>query len=362
MKLMEPREVFEPEAGTIYLDAATYGLPPRPTVEVMRQALADWQAGSADWVTGWDKAGETARQRFAQLIGADAEAIALVPSASVGVGTVAASLEHGDEVVLPDDEFTSVLYPLLVAQQARGIVVRRAPFEHLAEAVGSQTKLVACSLVQSQSGRTIDLARVLEAAEGAGARTLIDATHGVPFVPVQIERVDYLVCAAYKHLLCPRGVAFLYVRRAWWSDVPPILANWRSARDPYGHFYGGELDLAGTAARFDVSLAWFPWLGASVSLDLLTTWQRSGHLQQVNELARRLARNLDLPQPISTVLSVPVQEDAERVRASLAEQGIRGAVRAGSVRLAPHVYNTRDEIDRAAQVLAPFVSRAPAIA
>jgi selenocysteine lyase/cysteine desulfurase len=37
-------------------------------------------------------------------------------------------------------------------------------------------------------------------------------------------------------------------------------------------------------------------------------------------------------------------------------------VRAGSVRLAPHVYNTRDEIDRAAQVLAPFVSRAPAIA
>jgi selenocysteine lyase/cysteine desulfurase len=359
---MEPRELFEAGAGTIYLDAATYGLPPRPTVEVMRQALVDWQAGSADWVSAWDKAGETARERFAQLIGAHTDEVALVPAASVGVGTVAASLKQGDQVVLPDDEFTSVLYPLLVAEQARGIVVRRAPFERLAEAVTPDTKLVACSLVQSQSGKTIDLGSLLEAAERAGARTLVDATHGVPFVPVQIERVDYLVCAAYKHLLCPRGVAFLYVRRPQWSDVPPILANWRSARDPYGHFYGGKLDLAATAARFDVSLAWFPWLGASVSLDLLVDWQREGHLGHVSELARRLASNLDLPEPTSTVLSVPVQEDAERVRASLAEQGIRGAVRAGSVRLAPHVYNTRDEIDRAAQVLAPFVSRAPAIA
>ena len=359
---MDPRELFEPTPGTIYLDAATYGLPPRPTVDILRQALADWQAGSADWVSAWDKAGETCRERFAELIGAEAEEVALVPSASVGVGTVAASLHEQDEVVLPDDEFTSVLYPLLVAEQARGIVVRRAPFERLAEAVTPHTKLVACSLVQSQSGKTVDLGSVLQAAENVGARTLIDATHGVPFVPVGTPRIDYLVCAAYKHLLCPRGVAFLYVRRPLWGEVPPILANWRSARDPYGHYYGGELDLAATAARLDVSLAWFPWLGASVSLDLLVAWQREGYLQQVNDLARRLAHNLDLPQPRSTVLSVPVQADAERVRASLAEQGIRAAVRAGSVRLAPHVYNTRDEIDQAAQALAPFVSRAPAIA
>jgi selenocysteine lyase/cysteine desulfurase len=239
--------------------------------------------------------------------------------------------------------------------------VRRASFDRLAEAITAQTHLVAFSLVQSQSGKTVDLAGVLAAAERVGARTLVDATHGVPFVPVPIERVDYLVCAAYKHLLCPRGVAFLYVGRQLWSEVPPILANWRSARDPYGDYYGGSLDLADTAARFDVSLAWFPWLGASVSLDLLAGWQRQGHLAQANDLARRLARALGLPEPTSTVLSVAV-EDAEAVRAGLAEQGIRAAVRAGSVRLAPHVYNTRDEIDRAAQALAPFVSRAPAIA
>src|ERR671933_187293 len=183
---MEPRDLFEPARGTIYLDAATYGLPPRPTVEIMRQALADWQAGSADWVAAWDRAGETARERVAQLIGAEHDAVALVPSASVGVGTIAAGLGRGDEVVLPDDEFTSVLYPLLVAEQARGIVVRRAAFDSLAAAITAQTKLVAFSLVQSQSGKTADLGSVLTAAERVGARTLVDATHGVPFVPVHI--------------------------------------------------------------------------------------------------------------------------------------------------------------------------------
>src|ERR671933_2954235 len=142
---MQPRDLFEPARGTIYLDAATYGLPPRPTVEAMRQALADWQAGTADWVSAWDRAGETARERFAQLIGADAQSVALVPSASVGVGTVAASLPTGSEVVLPDDEFTSVLYPLLVLEQARGVVVRRAPFDGLASAVTANTRLVAFS-------------------------------------------------------------------------------------------------------------------------------------------------------------------------------------------------------------------------
>src|ERR671933_3040822 len=136
---MQPRDLFEPARGTIYLDAATYGLPPRPTVEAMRQALADWQAGTADWVSAWDRAGDTARERFAQLIGAETDAVGLVPAASVGVGTIAASLGEGDQVVLPDDEFTSVLYPLLVAEQARGVVVRRAPFDRLAEAVDART-------------------------------------------------------------------------------------------------------------------------------------------------------------------------------------------------------------------------------
>jgi hypothetical protein len=140
--------------------------------------------------------------------------------------------------------------------------------------------------------------------------------------------------------------------------VQPILANWRSSSDPYATYYGGTLDVAPTAARFDVSRGWFSWVGGSASLRLLAEWQRAGLLDEVVQLARRLAHQLGLPAPRGSVISVPV-DNAEAVRVELASVGVKAAVRAGSVRLSPHVYNTVADVDRAAQAMAPFV-RVPA--
>ncbi len=348
------RALFDPTPGTIYLDAATYGLPPKPTVAAMHRAVAEWQAGSADWVTAWDMRGESCRASFAELIGVSAETVALMPTVSVGVATVAARLKAGHEIVLPDDEFTSVLYPLLVAARERGATVREVALDQVAQSIRPTTHLVAVSAIQSQSGRAADLPAIVEAAEKVGAQILVDATHAIPFVPVLADRVDYVVCAAYKHLLSPRGAAFLYVARKHWATIPPILANWRSTTDPYGNFYGGGLDVAPNAARFDVSLAWFSWAGAAVSLGLLTDWQRQGVLEQPVDLAQRLAERLGLPEPRGTLVSVPV-DNAEAVRDHLSQAGIKAAVRAGSVRLSPHVYNTVKDIDRAAEALARFI-------
>jgi selenocysteine lyase/cysteine desulfurase len=354
--LAAARALFDPAAGTTYLDSATYGLPPRPTVEAMHAAISDWQSGIADWVVAWDTKGEICRAAFGTLIGVASDCIALVPSVSVGIATIATTLTSGDEVVVPNDEFTSVLFPILVAARAHGVTVREVPFDRLAESVAPSTTLVAFSLVQSHSGRTADQSAVLDAARHVGARTLVDATHAVPFVAID-PRADYVVCAAYKHLLCPRGVAFLSVRTEHWDSVAPLFANWRSSSNPYGVYYGGPLDLAANAARFDVSLAWFSWAGAAVSLSLLTDWQRLGFLEEPVALARRLAGQLDIPAPQGAVVSVPVH-DAEAVRSELAQAGIQAAVRAGSVRLSPHVYNTAAQIDHAASALARFVPRA----
>jgi selenocysteine lyase/cysteine desulfurase len=64
-----------------------------------------------------------------------------------------------------------------------------------------------------QTGRLAALDAILDRAAAVGARVLVDATQAVPFVPLArvVDRIDYLVVAAYKHLLCPRGVAFLAV-------------------------------------------------------------------------------------------------------------------------------------------------------
>ena len=277
--------------------------------------------------------------------------IALVPTASVGVGLVAASLPEGVEVLMPEAEFTSVSYPLLVAERERGIRLRTAPFTDLAAAITPETHLVAFSLARSQDGATADLAGIVAAAQHHGAQVLVDATHGIPFVTVtpSLGGIDYLVCHGYKHLLCPRGVGFLRVRRDRWADVPPWLANWRAA-DPQVSFGGAYDDLAPDARRFDVSLAWHAWVGAQESLALLLEWQAQGALDEVNALAARLAAGLGRPQPGGSIVSLRVQ-NAAAAEAALEAQGIRCAARGGDVRLAVHVWNTAEEIDRAIAAL-----------
>lgn len=357
MDLREVRDLFEPAPDLIYLDAATYGLPPRPTVEALESALRRWQSGEADWVAEWDRKGDVCRDLFATLIGGRAEEIALIPTASVGVGLIAAALPEGSEVIVPDDEFTSVLFPLLVAEKRRQVILRRVPFGELAAAIGPTTDVAAFSLTRSQDGESTSLADVVSAAKQHGAQLLVDATHAIPFLPVQpwIAEFDYLVCHGYKHLLCPRGVAFLHIREDRWHDVPPWLANWRSGDPTYGHSYGGVIDdLAPDARRFDVSLAWHAWAGAEPSLALLVEWQKRGLLEEVNALARRLAAGLGRPQPSASIVSVRV-DDAEAAERSLAESGIRCAARGGNIRLAPHVYNTEEGIDKAVEALACFV-------
>jgi selenocysteine lyase/cysteine desulfurase len=351
------RELFRPEPGSIYLDTATYGLPPAPTLAAVRAAIDQWAAGTASWQHDWDAPADETRGLFAALIGAEAAEIARIPQASVGVGLVAAQLGARDEVVVPDDEFTSTLFPLLVAE-GRGTRVRQVPLAALADSIGPSTTLVATSLVQMQTGRTADMETLLEAAERVGARVLIDATQGIPFVPVEgfIDRIDYLVCSGYKHILCPRGVSFLYVRDDRWDTLEPLLANWRAADEPFKRYFGGPLTLQPDAARFEVSMGWFGWVGALASLKLLVDWKRSGILAGVPALARDLADRLGIPWAGSTLVSAPVS-DGEAAREALAGARIRAAHRGTGIRFAPHVWTTPGDVAAAAAAIGPLVAR-----
>src|SRR5438132_5383719 len=145
--LVEIRSLFSPAPGLVYLDTATYGLPPRPTIDALHRFLAAWSAGTGDWMADWDQPSDRCRTAFAGLIGVRPGDVACIPAASGGVGVVTAALKPGDEIVVPEDEFTSTLFPVLVAGR-RGCVVREVPFERLAEAVSPRTRLVAGSLVQ----------------------------------------------------------------------------------------------------------------------------------------------------------------------------------------------------------------------
>ena len=118
VKLDEAQRLWQPE--TLYLNTASYGLPPTPAWEEFQSVLADWRGGRTSW-EGWGDYTESARTSFARLVGVPTEWIAIGANTSSMVGLVAASLPDGARVVSTEPEFTSLLWPFMV--QGRGIEV-----------------------------------------------------------------------------------------------------------------------------------------------------------------------------------------------------------------------------------------------
>jgi selenocysteine lyase/cysteine desulfurase len=353
------RSWFQRTDWRAYLDSASYGLPPLATVRALEDALAAWQTASVEWGV-WDRTGEECRALAASVLDAAPEEISLLPAVSTGVGVVAASLTERDEVVVGDDEFRSLLLPLLAAEEARGVRVRRVPFRALAESVGPATTLVATSHVQSNGGGLQDIGAVAEAAKTHGAALLVDATHSAGLLRLDARRleIDCVVAAAYKHLLCPRGVAFMRLSGASRLRPAPFLAGWRAAADPYATYFGGTLDdLAGGAAKYDVSLAWHPWVGARESLRVLAAVDAAARERYAVGLANAAAEALGIEPTGSSVLGVPVRTAPEETRAVLREAGIAAAFPAGRVRFSFHIYNVADEVEHLVDVVGPLVRR-----
>jgi selenocysteine lyase/cysteine desulfurase len=343
----------------VYADTASYGLPPQSTVEALEHALDQWKTGAADWIDEWDRLGDECRVLLGDVLSVAPHEIALLPAVSCGVANLAASLGPGDEVLIPTDEFNSLMLPLRVAERQLGVRVRTVPFSALPDAVTERTTVVATSHVRSNDGRVQDLDALSDAARERGALLLVDVTHSAGLLPLAIERrsLDVVVGAAYKHLLCPRGVAFMRVAPEHWGRLQPFAASWRSVASPYATFYGGTFDdLAAGAARFDISLNWHGWVGARESLRLLL--QIPEHLREgwTVGLASRLAEELDVPRTGSSILGVSVAPGGA-VQSALRAAGIVVSRPLGLVRASFHVYNKSGDVDEIAAVLRPFVDR-----
>lgn len=336
---------FSPEV--IYLNTASLGLAPRRTLVAVEEALNDWRRGTADAV-GFDEVVEASRRRFARVVGIDPAGVAVGSQVSTFVGLVAASLEPGSEVLTAIGDFTSVLFPFLVHAD-RGVVVREVPLEALADAVTSSTSLVAVSAVQSADGRLVDLDALFEACAATGTRTLIDVTQAAGWLPVDASRWTYTVGGGYKWLLAPRGTAFMTIAPEVRDELRPISAGWYAGGDRWSSIYGSPLRLAMDARRFDVSPAWFSWVGQAASLALLLEVGSPTLYEHATRSARRFCEATGLPFSGSAIVAA---EADGRVPALLAEHRIAAATRAARLRLSFHLSTTAADVDHAAAVLA----------
>ena len=342
MEISEAQSLWEP-AG-VYCNTASYGLPPRPAWEALQAALADWQGGRTSW-EHWGQSTEDARAVFARLVGVDVDRVAVGSTVSELVGSVVTALPPGTRVVVPEIEFTSTLFPLLVQ---RRLDVRPVPFADLVQAIDQDVGAVAFSAVQMSTGDVADVDAIVSAAAGVGAITLCDATQALGWLPLDAGSFDALVCGAYKWLMAPRGSAFLTASERLLGSAVPHSAGWYAGEDVHASYFGPPLRLAASARRLDISPAWFSWVGTEPALALLEQIGIEAIHEHDVALSNRFRAGIGLEPSDSAIVCADLPGAAERLQ----DAGIVAAVRGGRLRTSWHLYNDEADVDRVLELVA----------
>jgi selenocysteine lyase/cysteine desulfurase len=337
LTIADAREQWSPEG--VFLNTASYGLPPRAGFDAMHEALAEWREGRGSWER-WSESTDGARAEFAAIVGVGPERVAVGATVSEFVGLAAACLPAGTRVIVPDVEFTSTLFPFLV-QEAHGVTVTTVPPDRLAEAIDARTDVVAFSAVQMSTGEVADLDAIAAAATHHGALTLLDATQACGWLPIDATRFDGVIASAYKWLMSPRGTTFMVVGDAWLERIVPHSAGWYAGEDVHSSYFGAPLRLASSARRLDTSPAWFSWVGTQPALALLHRIGIAAVHDHDVALANRFRAGLGMAPSNSAIVSADVPDAADRLRRA----GIAAAQRGGRLRVSCHVYNTVQDVD-----------------
>src|SRR6266496_87388 len=357
----------------IYLNTCSLGALGERARRKVAEFLDLWQSrGASAWYDVWWAGLTDLRARYARLIGAAPSEIALAPSISVAVSSVAESLDYvkRPRVVVTALDFPTIAYQWL-AKRARGVelvVVESpdqvsVPVEAIARAVDERTALVATSLVYFTSGAIQDIRAVADAAHARGALCLIDAYQAVGQVPVDVRAagVDVLTAGGLKWLLGGPGIVFAYIKEELALRLEPTIAGWFGHRDQFA-FDPRRLAFHDDARRFELGTpalaAVYAQLGgleyieeigvpairettAALTEDLIATVRAAGFTPKV----------APEPERRSAIVMIPMPDPAASVR-HLAAGGIVADSRPGHVRFSPFFYNVQDDHVRATERLA----------
>lgn len=317
---------------------------------------------------------EEFRKTFSRLICSSTDEIALIPNTSTGLNIACDSLNYlkNDNVVVTDLEFPSVVYPWL--RRKIGVDVRYVEnregtivLDDFEELVDDETVAVVVSHVEYSNGFRNNLREIADIAHDHGAYLIVDAVQSVGALKIDVKRleVDFLTASSYKWMLGPSGAGFLYVKNELIDELEPAYVGWASVNqdmfENIGLWDNKRLDLNDKASRFEVGEASIVSLiGANESMNLLINIGTENVESRILNLTKRLIDSLkeaniklntpDLEEHRSGIINFSVG-DPMKVSEKLLSNRMVVSVRADGIRVSPHFYNTKDEIDDFLEVL-----------
>jgi selenocysteine lyase/cysteine desulfurase len=354
------------KTGLIYLDHAAIGPFPIPVRDAVNAYVNKKSETEPNVVFEFFRVAVEVRERIGKLLNSPKERIALTDNTTNGLNIIAAGLEwkSGDRILLTDIEFPANVSPFM-NQRKHGVEIDfvksrggRIPPEDVERAMTPKTRLLSISHVQFLHGFRSDLVALGELCRRKGIIFCVDAIQSAGVVPIDVQamKIDFLSSGCQKWLLAPEGVGFVYVSETTQEKIHQAHLGWTSNRDFFSDFFRYRIDLDPTARRYENStLNVGGVFGLHASLGLLLEVGISNiqsHLElltqsAINSLAAK-GREMLTPSESKHRAGIVTfrHHNAQQLFEKLKTEKISVSLREGCIRLSPHFYNTKEELEK----------------
>ena len=371
--LASQRALFDVPHDICYLNAASYSPLPLRTIEAGRAAVL---RKGQPWTLPASFANaqhERARGAAARLINAETGDIALIPSVGYGVSTAAKllTIPRGSRIIVLENDHSSPVLEWHARADAQGFVIETvsqpddgdwtsAVLAVIERRGAPRLALASISSVHWSDGGLLDLDAIGRVLKRQKAVFLIDATHHVGVLPLDVKHLDpdFVIFPTYKWLIGPYGRAFMYVAKRHQGGIPleQTSSGRRAVRSDQKPYFA-DLRYQPDARRFDMGERdhFISMEMAAIGMEMMAEWGTSAIVERLAMLTEHIAEGLRSTGVRATdkrfraphILSLAFRGGLpEGLIAALAEDGVHVAPRLGRMRISPHVYNDEADADR----------------
>ena len=357
------RKDFPVTRKAIYLDHAAGGIIPRPVEDEVNSFYRQCATGGDFFWPKWVAKRESVRAKVADFIGAKPSEIAFITSTSQGMNFIAEFLHDQGSVLTNTSEFPSSTLPWvwrkskMIWQNPEKGILSLAKLKAL---MSPSVKTIVTSYVQYCTGFRQDLT-ALGKLKG-GRYLVVNASQALGALAMDVKKwnADFLVSNSYKWLMGGYGGGILYMKEPWVKRFRPRTVGWRSAQTPE-KMNNRELEIKDEASRYEMGCPSFPTIfGIGAAVDYLSGIGKDKVEKRILDLTDYAIQCLDkkgIPvlspreKRFRSGIVIAGVSDAQAVWQKLIRKKIFVSLRGGGIRIAPHIYNTFEDMDALMKVI-----------
>jgi selenocysteine lyase/cysteine desulfurase len=365
-------EWFPIEDAT-YLNFAAHAAIPRVALDAVQASVAAKRRPHIVDDQSFFYLARSLRQTLATLIGASPDDIALTTGAGAGLATIAYALKWsaGDEVIIAGGEFPAHYATWKPMEGREGIKVKIThplgqfiQSDDLIAAMTPRTRVISVSHVRFDDGSILDASSLSAACKGNGTLLVLDVSQSCGAIPMDVRSLgaDFIVCAGYKYLLSPFGTGFLWVKPQDADLLRPGPYNWLSQDvESFARLNYVDPGPARTLSRWDAAEASSIYnfnltvMEASLKfvLNATPTLIHDHNQALISYFFERLPDAYRLASPrqasqrgVFGCIEAGSRSNTESLYQTLRDERFVVALREGRIRVAPHLLNSTQDMDR----------------